>query len=518
MTDPVKAALSVGSLLVLLLLCSALLVPLRVSPGQDNPEKNIICGGVVIAKKALLLSEPDSNSAVVKELQFGTPFYSLGDPEEPKRSNREDRPGREPPPWFHVLLTDSTTYGWIAGTEGREAVFVYTGLEGPDFHRLWYTGSRQDGFVHQRYLVALRSLDEKDYGTAETLFRQLLDNQPEVDIRYYDNYGFARGSARTGALMGLAMVFRSLREYGKALEYYDMIVSDSTVSSDARAKAGLTMIRIYGHDLRDRDSGLREAYRIMTAFPGQSINGFEHFGKADVEAAEYALRMLSAEPPSPSELFSHGHKMLGLAADQTVMVIGHILLCKGHRRKEQYERLKETAAQTLLKWPTAAGAGFKDMRVDYSRELLELVVESLTEDLDDYGQALAFCEELLSSTEHPTLRHNLICVKARLLDFMQTSREAVIDGYEECGSWRVRRRLSRILAFQEYQTTVSVDQVTVKSRPSRRGQNLFTLSKGDRVTVLYDDPNENDEQDWLKIQSNGTRMGWLEKAALSPKP
>jgi tetratricopeptide (TPR) repeat protein len=510
--------MSVRTLAFLLISFCALLIPLRVSPSPDDSEEHIICGGIVIAEGALLLSEPDRNSTLIKVLQFGTPFYSLGDPEEPKRSNRSDRPGREPPPWFHVLLTDSTTYGWIAGTEGREAVFVYSGLEGPDFHRLWYTGSRQDGFACQRYLVGLRSRDEKDLETAERLFRQLLENQPEVDIRYYDNYGFSRGSARTGALMGLAIMYRSTREYKKALEYYEMIVSDSTISSEARAKAGLMMIRIYGHDMKDRDSGLQTAYRIMTAFPGQSTNGFEHYGKADVEAAEYAFRMLSSESTSSSELLCNGDKMMRFAADPTVKVIGSMLLCMGYRGEQQHERLKETAVKTLLKWPTAAGAGYKeDMRVDYSRELLELVVESLTEDLDDYAQALAFCEELLSTTEDPVLQHNLICAKARLLDIMQTSRIVVINGYEECGSWRVRARLSSILAFQEYQTTVSVEEVTVRSRPTDRAWHLFTLSKGDRVTVLYDGPYEN-EGNWLKIRANGNRIGWVEKSALAPKP
>ncbi|TET46675.1 SH3 domain-containing protein [candidate division TA06 bacterium] len=517
MINSTRTMITLGRFLAFLLLCSGLLNPPTVGASAD-PDEQIICGGIVIAEKALLRSEPDSGSAVIKKLQFGTPFYSLGDPEVPKRSNRRDYPGREPPPWFHVLLPDSTTYGWIAGTEGREAVFVYTGLEGPDFHLLWYIGSRRDDFAYQRYLVGLRSLHEKNYETAERLFRQLLDNQPEVEIRYYDNYILTRGSARTGASMGLAIMYRSMREYEKALEHYEMIVSDSTIPTEARAKAGLMMIRIYDHDLRDHDSGLQTAYRIMVAFPGQPTNGFEHYGKADVEAGEYAFRMLSEEPPSPPELLIHGHKMIGLASDPTVKMIGHVLLCKGYRRQKEYERLKDTAMQAVLRWPTATGAGYKeDMRVDYSREVLELVVESLTEDLDDYDQALAFCEELISETEHPTLHKNLLCARARLLDVLQTSKEAVVSAYQECNHWRVRKRLNTILSFQEYEAIISVGQVAVKSRPARQAKDLFILSKRNRVTVLYEDPKRYDQEDWLKIQASGDRIGWVERSTFTPE-
>lgn len=516
MTNPRRSQISARAFAALLLFCTGLLIPGAVDSNTDLDEQ-IICGAIVIAEKALLRSEPDSSSAVIKELPFGAPFYSLGDPEERKRSNRRNYPGREPPPWFHVLLPDSATSGWITGREGREAVQVYSGLEGPDFHLLWYTGSERDEFASQRYLVGLRSVHEKDYETAERLFNQVLENQSDAEMWYYlSYYGWAGGNAKTGALIGLAMMYESMKHYRKAIEHYEMIASDRGDSAKARAKAGLKMVEIYNHDLRNRDLALQTAYGIMIGFPGQPIIGPEHYGEADIEAAELVLRMLTEEPASPVELINHGEKMIDIASNPTVKMIGHVLLCEGYRGQRQYQRMKETAIHALLKWPTTLGAGFKNMRNDYSRKALELVVESLTEDLDDYDQALAFCEELLSRTEHPTLHKSLVCAKAQLLDIVGASKETVVSTFEECGSWRVRS-LSRILAFQEYKTTVSVERVAAKSRPSRQAQDLFILSKGDRVTVLYGDPEPYDDEKWLKIQLNGNRFGWVEKSALAPE-
>lgn len=494
MTNSRRRQTVVGALL---LFCTGLLIPVAVDSNTDLDEQ-IICGGIVIAEKALLRSGPDSSSGVIKELPFGAPFYSLGDPDERRRFYEQEGAGREPPPWFHVLLPDSTTSGWVTSREVREAAW-------------WYAGSERDDFAQLRYYVARRSVREKDFETAERLFRDLLKDQPEAVIGYNIRGGWTWGNAKTGTLMGLAMMYRSLKDYEKAIEHYEMIASDTSDSAVARANAWLMIMRTYHRDLKDHASALQTAYAVIVDFPEQLVIGFEHFNKSDIEAAEYAMRMLREEPRGAVQLIHHGQRMIDIASNPTVKMIGHVLLCEGYRGQRQYERMKETVMNALLKWPTALGGGYKEC-IDYSQEALGLVVESLTRDIDAYDQALAFCEELLSRTDDPTLHRNLICERARLWDFLQVSKDDVISAYRECGAWK---RLGKILAFREYETTVSMERVAVKPRPTHQAKDLFILSRGDRVTVLYEDPILYDQEDWLKVQSKEKRIGWVEKSALA---
>jgi len=480
-------------------------------------DDSITSAGITVVQKASLREEPNTNSEIIKKLEFGVPFFIL--------KKQPFFEGQRRFHWYKIMLTDRETMGWVISKEGREGHFEVIDLEKDNFASLYYS-------------VACHSLwSYRDYDAAERLFHYVLEkySDKEILVKEYTGATFELFciNREIAVLENLAKLYQDKQQYEKSIEYYEQVAKHKEASRKTVVKAKRNIMLIYKENIKDKEKTIALCHNIIREYPNEEISGFEWNLWVDIEAADIIVKAYSLEAKNIDKLVRESKKIISETLNPPVILIATRGMVISQINSGKYELAKATLLDVIKKYPKEVRYYFKTPR-NFTIDPLASALEAIVSEYGNYVKAIEFTKVLRDSVQQKEITDFTNYKIAQLLDEGGGNKEQVLTSYEkvsdlwvwdpisrrEISPWDIKRRIEQIKIYEVEKAVVSEENVIMKPGLRSKPQSYKSIPKGTQVEIIYKDRkivqiNEK-EGHWAKVRLTDGRIGWIFDGFLSP--
>ena len=473
----------------------------------------VISGGVIVEEPGYLREKADTNSGIIKKLDFGTVFYVLE-----KRTFYEENEGKKRRfYWYRAKLIDNSE-GWIISKEGIEGYFWEEALQNKNYGGLYYSVATTASWGYRRYKAA------------EKLLKYILSNYKgkKIPIRYEMSGGVAMDDAVLVTTKTLANTYKYMEEYEKAIKQLRYIYESTEFDSKERAEALWNILKIYNEDIEYPKTLIELCHEAIEKYNNLDIGGYEGNLWVDIYAAEVLVNVFSS-PEKTDSLMIECRKILSESSNPPVILIANYGIVRFYIKNDSLDLAKKTVIDVINKYPSAIRTYFKTDK-NFAVYLLSGAVKTIIDFYGDYNMALEFVKEIKNNIQEEEIIKFSDYITATLLDEGNGDREEVLLSYEQVSDLRLYdpfdkiqitpyQRIKQIKSYK-IEKIFLTDDVEMKSNLKSKPQSDVFLPKGTIGEILYEDKEilriDEKRGKLAKIKTTDGKIGWVFGGFLSP--
>jgi outer membrane protein assembly factor BamB len=480
-----------------------------------------IPGGITIEKESSLRRHPDSNSKLIKTIDYRTPFIIT----EQKSFNKLNRTYY----WYKVLLNDNTTSGWMISKECRVGETDSNDFVKSDYSGLYYSVATN--------LLCRNCYDlpehSKDYYLADTLFQTLLEIYSDKQIPFRDeNDEISYKNCKIGVLQNLAILYFFKKEYHKSIGILNKLLIQKEATKEDILSSKLRMMDIYLENLQDTMKTLEMCHDIITHHPNEELVYFEINYWGDIRATETIVKTLS-NPETVNRLKEECQKILTETTNPPVILLSYQGIVKNYIYTKQFNLAKAEILRIIKKYPDESRTYFKT-DLNYPISLLSSAIECMIKNYGDYIWSLDLLEKVKNTTNDSVILFYSNYKIAQLSDEANGDREKVLELYKNLNPkmylWdpifnvdiclsSICTRIDEINSY-EVENVSLIENAVMKPGLYAKSDSYKYLQKGTLAKKLYDDDSivefKGRYGSWAKIKLDNGEVRWVFNYFISP--
>ena len=474
---------------------------------ENIPAKKIAIG-ITLQEKTLLRRYPNSESEIIKELDYGQIFYIY--------KNQESVENKISTYWCEIQLLEGNEKAWIRNNGIFSINPELVDNENNDFAGLYYQAGN---WLATQY-------KKEDF--AEIFLKDVLDNYSDKDIRLKVSYTdkIIIESGESLALRSLAKLYQRTKEYTKAIEYHEKFINliDPTHKELLRSK--MAIINTYHKGLKNKEKTLKLCHSIIRQHPDKQIFDMESNYWVDIQSATIIFDVIAKE--DKQLIITECYKVINETSNKAIKILAFTEIIKAQISNGDFDSAESNIIKTLTNYPKEIRTYFKT-DVNYGIVLLSASFERIKEITDDIKIAIELLERVKQKVNEKDIRVFADYTIAELLDYGNGGKEEVLSHYNALSEVYVYdgyqkkqrhpslllKRIEQINSFDSKKCIINKDIYLKKGIKS----SIFSeVKKGTKAIILYKEKitevHNNKIGRWTKIQLENKEVGWIHDSLL----